>query len=74
MEITYENKKVERILTKDLTVQQILNQIGSVAEQMDTLDKLKAAGLDKEKIDSQWQSGVGRETELGVRQNIPRQA
>lgn len=73
VEITYENNKTAHIETKDMNVEQIMQQINSVAEQMDTLDKLKAAGIAGQPLHSTWTSAPGRETGMGRRSNIPRQ-
>lgn len=71
--MTYENNETAHIETKDLNVEQIMHQINSVAEQMDTIDKLKAAGIAGQQLHSTWTSGPGRETGMGRRSNIPRQ-
>ncbi|KDD75618.1 hypothetical protein H632_c589p1 [Helicosporidium sp. ATCC 50920] len=72
VEITYENKKVEKIATGDLNVRKIVERIDSVAADMETEAILKGAGLHGQTIVSTWHSEIGREREVGERTNIDR--
>lgn len=75
VEIEYDNKQVTRIDTGDMTVQQILEQVQSRAEEMDTMQKLKDAGLGSSLLESSWQQHMGKETvAVGSIKFIPRQA
>ena len=73
MEIQYDNKNVERITTADKTVLQILELVQNKAEEMDTAQKLKDAGLKDQQLESSWLADLGKETEVGRPVNIPRQ-
>eukprot|EP00887_Chlorella_sp_A99_P000468 scaffold17.g468.t1 len=74
VEVQYENKQVERIATAHLTISQVIEQVMSRAEEMETGQKLKGAGLQNDKIASGWGGAAGREAEAGSVQFIPRQA
>lgn len=49
-------------------------QVQTKAEEMETGQKLKDAGLQNDKIDSDWGSSSGREGEVGEVKFIPRLA
>lgn len=49
-------------------------QVQSKAEEMETGQKLKDAGLQSDKIESSWGAALGKESEVGEVQFIPRQA
>jgi hypothetical protein len=75
VEIEYENKQVTRIDTGSLTIGEIMEQVQSRAEEMDTMQKLKAAGFGAgDKLESAWQQHLGKESSsVGQVQFIPRQ-
>ena len=60
MIVEYTNQKQERIETGERTVQQILDQINSVADEMITNEMLSKAGVLGQKLDSEW--GVVNDT------------
>ncbi|PSC69249.1 39S ribosomal mitochondrial [Micractinium conductrix] len=75
VEIEYGNKQVARIDTGKLTVAQILEQVQSRAEEMDTMQKLKEAGFGTSQLESGWQQALGKETpSIGAVQFVSRQA
>lgn len=71
MQIEYNNKEKDRIMTADLTVQQILNRIKTTSETMDTNQQLKTAGYSELKLDSNWNATSGRERDCGETFNGP---
>jgi len=73
VEVTYDNKQTERIATAELTVEQVLARIGDRAEEMDTAARLEKAGMTRAPLTSGWQGALGRETEAGRAEFIPRQ-
>lgn len=73
IEIEYENKNVERIVTTGMTINQILERVQSKAQEMEMTAKLKQAGLDGQKLDSPWLQHMGKETSVGSSAHIPRQ-
>ncbi|KAL6785428.1 hypothetical protein F751_6074 [Auxenochlorella protothecoides] len=74
VEVTYASKQVVRISTKDLKIDDIMSRINGVAEDMDMQERLKAAGLDGQKVISTWNSGGNRERDMGTVSFQPRQA
>ncbi|KAL4439865.1 hypothetical protein ABPG75_002866 [Micractinium tetrahymenae] len=75
VEIEFDNKQVARIETGGLTIQQILEQVQSRTEEIDTMQKLKDAGFGSSKLESSWQRELGKETStVGQVQFVPRQA
>lgn len=75
IEIEFENNQSQIIETKDLNIKQILNLVESKAEEMDTANKLKAAGFHGQQLTSTWLAGTGRgrSADLGSVHKIPRQ-
>ncbi len=74
IEIEYENKSVERIVTSNLSITQILDLVQNKAQEMDTATKLKAAGIDGQKLDSTWgQFDKDPQKTVGTTAFIPRQ-
>ena len=74
IEIEYENKSVERIVTSNLSITQILDLVQNKAQEMDTATKLKAAGIDGQKLVSPWMQSAGKEQQgVGSTAFIPRQ-
>lgn len=74
VEVTYENQQVARIYTADLNVEQIVEQLRTKIEEMDTATKLKAAGIHGQVLESKWGESLGKERELGEAQFVPRDA
>lgn len=73
VEVTYENKSVERIVASGRTVNQILELVQNKAEEMDTAAKLKDAGLAGKQLETSWAGLAGRkEAEVGGALRIPR--
>ena len=73
IEIEYENKSVERIVTSNMSITQILELVQNKAQEMDTAAKLKAAGIDGQKLISPWLQTNGKEQGVGQSAHIPRQ-
>ena len=73
IEIEYENKNVERMVTSNMTITQILERVQNIAQEMDTAAKLKAAGLEGQKLVSPWLQSAGKEEGVGNSARIPRQ-
>ena len=67
--VEYTNKKQERINTGSRTVTQILDQINSVAEEMEVTEMLSKAGLLGQQLDTEW--GVKNDT--GIVSKTPHQ-
>ncbi|KAI3431802.1 hypothetical protein D9Q98_010555 [Chlorella vulgaris] len=75
IEIEFDNKQMTRIDTAGLNIQQILEQVQSQAEEMDTMQKLKAAGFGSQKLDSSWHQKLGKDSvSVGKVEHVPRQA
>jgi hypothetical protein len=75
IEIEFDNNQSQVIATKDLSIKQILSLVESKAEEMDTANKLKAAGFQGQQLTSNWSAGNGRSKSegLGSVHKIPRQ-
>lgn len=73
IEIEYENKEVERIVTTKLTIVEILDIVQSKAQEMDTGAKLAAAGFQGQQLVSPWLRSTGRELDVGTTAHVPRQ-
>ena len=65
--VQYTNQKQERIETAEKTVNQILEQINSVAEEMDVKSMLTKAGVVDEKLSSEW----GTINDVGIASKTP---
>lgn len=59
VEVVYSNNITERIQTKGLTVQRIMDTIGSKTQEMEAHDRLQAAGLGGVQLQSAF-GGMGR--------------
>ena len=60
-------------MTSNLTITQILELVESKAQEMDTAAKLKAAGLEGQKLVTPWLQSAGKEQGVGQSAHIPRQ-
>ena len=56
-----------------MTITQILELVQNKASEMDTAQKLKAAGLDGQTLVSPWLQSSGKEQGVGSSAHIPRQ-
>lgn len=65
--VQYTNQKQERIDTAEKTVNQILEQISSVAEEMDVKSMLTKAGVADQKLSSEW----GTINDVGIASKTP---
>ena len=59
VEVVYSNSITERILTKGLTVQRIMDTIGSKTQEMEANERLNAAGFGGVQLRSTF-GGAGR--------------
>jgi hypothetical protein len=73
IEIEYENKNVERMVTTDMTITQILERVESKAQEMEMAAKLKQAGLEGQRLETPWMQHMGKETAVGSTAHVPRQ-
>ena len=65
--VQYTNQKQERIDTAEKTVNQILEQISSVAEEMDVKSMLTKAGVADQKLSTEW----GTINDVGIASKTP---
>ena len=59
VEVVYSNDITERISTKDLTVQRIIDTIGSKTQEMEAHQRLQAAGIGGQQLRSSF-GGTGK--------------
>ena len=59
MEVVYSNDVTERISTKELTVQRIIDTIGSKTQEMEAHQRLQAAGIGGQQLRSSF-GGTGK--------------